>query len=92
MAIKSIENKVLENDKEHRRRLMQEMTILKQSANTNVVRLYDSFETEKHVCFVMELCQGGNLLSYVRRRRKLKENVAKYLFKMIVSGLNYIHT
>jgi len=71
---------------------MQEMTILKQSANTNVVRLYDSFETEKHVCFVMELCQGGNLLSYVRRRRKLKENVAKYLFKMIVSGLNYIHT
>jgi serine/threonine protein kinase len=29
----------------------------------------------------MELCAGGDLLSYVRKRRKLNENVAKYLFK-----------
>jgi hypothetical protein len=29
----------------------------------------------------MELCQGGDLLSYVRKRRKLKEDIAKYLFK-----------
>jgi hypothetical protein len=29
----------------------------------------------------MELCQGGDLLTYVRKRRKLKEDNAKYLFK-----------
>jgi serine/threonine protein kinase len=40
----------------------------------------------------MELCQGGDLLSYVRKRRKLKEVNAKYLFKQLVEGLNYIHT
>jgi len=39
----------------------------------------------------MELCQGGDLLSYVRKRRKLKEDNAKYLFKQMVSGLHYIH-
>ena len=70
---------------------MQEMSILKQSAHQNVVKLYDSFETSKHMCFVMELCQGGDLLSYVRKRRKLKEDNAKYLFKQMVSGLYYIH-
>ena len=71
---------------------MQEMTIFKQSSHNNVVRLYDYFETNKHLCFVMELCQGGDLLSYVRKRRKLKEDIAKYLFKQLIEGLNYIHT
>jgi len=71
---------------------MQEMAILKQSGHNNVVRLYDSFETNKHICFVMELCQGGDILSYVRKRRKLKEDNARYLFKQLISGLKYIHT
>ena len=68
------------------------MAILKQSGHENVVRLYDSFETNKHICFVMELCQGGDILSYVRKRRKLKEDNARYLFKQLISGLKYIHT
>jgi len=28
----------------------------------------------------------------VKKRRKLKEDNAKFLFKMLVEGLNYIHT
>jgi len=92
VAIKSIEKKVLRNEKEQKRRVMQEMSILKQGGHENVVRLYDTFETNKHICFVMELCHGGDLLSYVRKRRKLKEDNAKYLFKQLIEGLNYIHT
>ena len=56
VAIKSIECAVLRNEREHKRRLLQEMAILKQSAHKNVVKLYDSFEMKKHMCFVMELC------------------------------------
>jgi len=92
VAVKSIERQVLRNEKEQKRRVMQEMSILKQGGHENVVRLYDTFETSKHICFVMELCQGGDLLSYVRKRRKLKEDNAKYLFKQLIEGLNYIHT
>jgi hypothetical protein len=29
----------------------------------------------------MEICGAGDLLTYVRRRRKLKEDIAKHLFK-----------
>jgi hypothetical protein len=29
----------------------------------------------------MEVCGGGDLLTYVRRRRKLKEDIACHLFK-----------
>jgi serine/threonine protein kinase len=40
----------------------------------------------------MELCAGGDLLTYVRKRRKLNENIAKIFFKQIVEGLGYIHS
>jgi serine/threonine protein kinase len=39
----------------------------------------------------MELCQGGDLLQYVRRRRKVQEPLAKYIFRQIICGLGYIH-
>ena len=39
----------------------------------------------------MEVCGSGDLLTYVRRRRKLKEEVAKHLFKQIIEGLRYCH-
>jgi serine/threonine protein kinase len=40
----------------------------------------------------MEVCGGGDLLTYVRRRRKLKEDVARHLFKQIITGLRYCHS
>lgn len=56
MAIKALDKNVLRNEKEQKRRVMQELAILKQSGHDSVVKLYDSFETNKHICFVMELC------------------------------------
>ena len=55
------------------------------------MRLYESFDTESHIVYVMEVCGGGDLLTYVRRRRKLKEDFAKYLFGQIIKGLQYVH-
>ena len=65
---------------------MQQLT-----SHRNVVKLYDSFETNSYLCFVMELCAGGDLLDFVRRRKKLDERKAKYFFKQIVKGLLYCH-
>ena len=95
VAIKSINKEFLKSSKSNKdqiaipeggenpekKKVMQEFAILKQSNHQSVVRLYDTFETTKHICFVMELCAGGDLLTYVRKRRKLTEEVAKYFFK-----------
>lgn len=40
---------------------------------------------------VMELCPGGDLLNYVRKRRKLSEKYAKFVFKQIMQGIAYLH-
>ena len=71
---------------------MQEFNILRRTRHCNIVRLYESFETPQHIVFVMEVCGGGDLLTYVRRRRKLKEDAARFLFRQVVTGLAYCHT
>jgi serine/threonine protein kinase len=32
------------------------------------------------MCFVTELCSGGDLYSFIKKRRKLTETHAKYFF------------
>ena len=81
VAIKSMVKETLQNQKDLRRRTELELGILKQCNHKNVVRLYDQFETNKHICFVIELCSGGDLFSYIKKRRRLKEEVARYFFK-----------
>ena len=74
------------------RKIENEISLLRVMRHKSVVKLYETFETDKHYLFVMELCAGGDLLSYVRKRRKLNETLAKYLFKQIIEGIGYIHS
>lgn len=77
VAIKSINKQYLTEDISNKKKLMQELLILQQIRHQNIVKLFDSFETAKHVAFVMELCGGGDILNYVRKRKKLSEPIAK---------------
>lgn len=90
VAIKSI-NKQYLKDEGSKRKVMQEVYILKKIRHWNVVHFFETFETEKYILLVMELCGGGDLLNYVRKRRRLKEDLAKYFFKQIIEALHYIH-
>ena len=69
------------SDESSLKKVRQEYKILKKARHPNIVRLYESFDTESHIVYVMEVCGGGDLLTYVRRRRKLKEDYAKFLFR-----------
>ena len=91
VALKSI-NKTYLSEEASKRKVMQEFNILRRTRHRNIVRLYESFETQQHIVFVMEICGAGDLLTYVRRRRKLKEDVAKHVFRQIIEGLKYCHS
>jgi serine/threonine protein kinase len=90
VAIKSIKKEFL-NDQHSKKKVMQEFSILMQLNHESIITLYETFESTKHILFVIELCSGGDLLNYVRKRRKLKENYAKYIFKQVIEGLAYCH-
>lgn len=91
VAVKSINKQFLNEDESSKKKVMQELLILQKTRSQGIVKLFDSFETNKHIVFVMELCGGGDLLNYVRKRRKLKEDLARYIFRQVVSGLEYCH-
>jgi serine/threonine protein kinase len=40
----------------------------------------------------MEYINGGNLFSFVKKRRKINEKTAKFLFRQIIQGIKYIHS
>jgi NUAK family SNF1-like kinase len=63
---------------------MHEVGILLSMRHPSVVKLFETFETGRHILLAMELCAGGDLLNYVRKRKKLDESTAKVIFKQIV--------
>ena len=61
------------------------------SSSDYIVKMFETYETEKHICIVMEYICAGDLLSYIRKRSKLTEPIAKYIFKQIILGIQHIH-
>ena len=41
---------------------------------------------------IMEYISGGNLRSFIKKRRKLGEKTSKILFRQIIQALKYIHS
>jgi serine/threonine protein kinase len=91
VAIKSINKEYLSEEKQ-RSKIMHEVGILLRLRHESVVKLYETFETRRHILLVMELCAGGDLLNFVRKRKKMDEPLAKVLFKQIIEGIGYIHS
>jgi len=65
--------------------------LLKKIRHSNVVRLLEVFESSKHLLMVMEYAGGSDLLQLIKRKGKLKEGDAKFIFKQILYGLAHIH-
>ena len=75
VALKSL-NKHELTDEVQKAKLMKEVNLLLKLRHNHVVKIYETIETKKHIIIVMELCAGGDLLNYVRKRRRLKEPFA----------------
>ena len=90
MAIKSM-NRDEMKEESTKKKLQNEIDILKSLRHPSHLKLFETFTTEKHYLIVMELCPGGDLLNYVRKRRKLKEDAAKVIFRQIMQGISYLH-
>ena len=88
-------------------RIRTEKEILTRINHPNIVKLYESITYENHdnrknydfqetrkttyELLFMEICTGGSLLHYLRRRRRLDERIAKLFMKQIIEALGYLH-
>jgi len=90
VAIKTVD-KSLMKDEYSKKKLLQEVYLLKKVRHSNVIRLLEVFESPKHLLMVMEYAGGGDLLQYVKKRKRLSEEEARRIFKQIVYGLAHCH-
>ena len=96
LAVKSVNKKYIEKRGiEAYKKLKLEICLLEDVRHPNIVKLYETLTPEEsgtdYFLMFMELCAGGDLLHFVRKRRKVEEPIVKLFMKQIISGIGYLH-
>jgi len=87
-AIKSIEIKAVEDPKH----LAAEIAVARRLHHPNVVRLFETFQEQKRIHLVMELCSGGELFTKISESPNgFREEKAVDYVRQIVGAVCYLH-
>lgn len=86
-AIKSISKAQMKNID----RFRQEISIMKQMDHPNIIRLYESFEDNRFIYLVLELCVGGELFDRIIDSGHFTETQAALLMQQIIRAVYYMH-
>ena len=92
VAIKSFYKKDLSKNGENMRKILYETNLMKKLNHPNITKILEMFEDDNYILISMEYINGGNLFSFVKKRRKLSEKTAKFLFRQIILGIKHIHS
>jgi serine/threonine protein kinase len=69
-----------------------EIEIMKRIRHRHIVSMYELYETPKCLWIILELVEGGDLLTYLANQDHYTErNAAKHM-KQICSGIHYLHS
>ncbi|OHT16652.1 hypothetical protein TRFO_13084 [Tritrichomonas foetus] len=69
-----------------------EIRVLHQMRHPNIVQFVDILRDDFNIYVVMEYCPNGDLFNHIIDKKFLSEQEAKFLFKQIMDGVNYIHS
>ena len=92
VAIKSFNKKSLSTNGDNMKKILSETDLMKKLNHPNVTKILEMFEDDEYILIAMEYINGGNLFSFVKKRRKLSEKTAKFLFRQIILGIKHIHS
>ena len=92
VAIKSFNKEKLKINSENMKKILHETNLMQKLNHPNITKILEMFEDDKFILIIMEYINGGNLFSFVKKRRKLSEKIAKFLFRQIILGIKHIHS
>ena len=80
-------------DRNKLHRVRTEGTILEVVDHPFVATMYSSFQTETHLYFVMQYCEGGELYETLQSEpgKRFAESVAKFYAAEVLVALQYLH-
>ena len=74
------------------KKILYETNLMKKLNHPNITKILELFEDKEYILIIMEYINGGNLFSFLKKRRKVSEKTAKFLYRQIILGLKYIHS
>ncbi|CAI7998361.1 Hormonally up-regulated neu tumor-associated kinase [Geodia barretti] len=78
-----------------RKNLLREAQLMRRLRHPNIIRLYETMKTSNLYCLVMEVAEGGELLSHVRndfKEKRLSEATTRPFIRQLVSALHHLHS
>ncbi|XP_057997200.1 serine/threonine-protein kinase ATG1a isoform X1 [Hevea brasiliensis] len=88
VAVKEIDRKLLSPKVSEN--LLKEISILSTIDHPNIIRLFESIETDDRIFLVLEYCDGGDLAAYIHRHGKVSEAVARHFMRQLAAGLQVL--
>jgi serine/threonine protein kinase len=93
VAIKVIEKKKMQGERERQRKMIQqESDMLRKCNHPNITRCFDVIDTPTAVYIVMEYVGGGELLARLIRDGAFAEAQARQIAFRILDAVDYLHT
>jgi len=68
-----------------------ELDVLRCLDHPNIVKIYETFEDLRYLYIILELCEGGDLLTRILGMKEFRETTAAQLLKEILSAVYYMH-
>lgn len=85
VSLTNLAKKVIEN-------IESEISIMIKIKHDNIVRLYETIKTDKHICLLIDYCDGEDLNKYIKKNGRISEKQTKIFMTQIASGLHYLHS
>eukprot|EP01084_Bolivina_argentea_P213190 362160_1 len=57
-----------------------------------IVKLYQTYNSDKYLCFLLEIVLGGELFTILRARTVFDESTARFYVASIAMALDYMHS
>lgn len=71
---------------------LNEVSILRELDHPHIVRIVESFETDRLCFFVMDYCSGGELFQRISKNKRLTEVEAASIIRRLFSAVAYCHS
>ena len=68
-----------------------EIAVMKRLEHPNIVKLHQVLNVSEKLHLVLELVEGGDLLTVISKNKKLLEAEARAYFRQLISAVQYIH-
>jgi len=89
VAVRSVPKSAVETDLQVFR---QELTLFRLLDHPNILRYYETFEDQRFLHIVTEMCTGGNFSERIATKGLMGEQDTRSVFEKLVLAVHHIHT